>query len=257
MEIQELLKREEILWHQKSRIKSLASFDLNTRFFYLSTMIRRRRNFIDFMKKENGEWISGWEEIGQCFQNFFNNLFSSSTLDIPYDLNNLIPRCITTEDNEMLLAMPSMEEIKTTVFSMDSHKAPRPDGMSPLFFKHYWHLIGGDIVDAILSFFQGDCMLREINHTFITLIPKHERAAMVNQFKPISLCNVLYKIISKLLTNRLRPLIHKMIFPWQAAFIQGRKIQDNSIIAHEIIQTMRKKKGKEKWMAIKLDMEKA
>ena len=67
MEIQELLKREEILWRQKSRIKSLTSSDLNTRFFYLSTVIRRRRNSIDFMKKENGEWISGWEEIGQCF----------------------------------------------------------------------------------------------------------------------------------------------------------------------------------------------
>ena len=68
---------------------------------------------------------------------------------------------------------------------------------------------------------------------------------MVNQFKPILLCNVLYKIISKLLANRLRPLLHKMISPWQVAFIQGRKIQDNSIIAHK------------KRMAIKLDMEKA
>ena len=68
MEIQELLKREEILWRQKSRIKSLASFDLNTRFFYLSTMIRRRRNSIDFMKKENGEWISGWEEMVNAFK---------------------------------------------------------------------------------------------------------------------------------------------------------------------------------------------
>ena len=174
------------------------------------------------MKKENREWISGWEEIGQCFQTFFNNLFSSSTPNIPYDLNNLIPRCITPEDNEMLLAMPSMEEIKTTVFSMDSHKAPEPDGMSALFFKHYGHLIGDDIVDGVLSFFRGDCMLREINHTFVTLIPKHERAAMVNQCRQISLCNVLYKIISKLLANRLRPLLHKMIFPWQAAFIQGK-----------------------------------
>ena len=111
------------------------------------------------------EWISGWEEIGQCFQTFFNNMFSSSTPNIPYDLNNLIPRCITPKDNEMLLVMPSMEEIKTTIFSMDSHKAPGLDGMSPLFFEHYWHLIGGDVVDAVLSFFRGDRMLREINHT--------------------------------------------------------------------------------------------
>ena len=100
-------------------------------------------------------------------------------------------------------------------------------------------------------------MLREINHTFVTQIPKHERAAMVNQCRPISLCNVLCEIISKLLANRLRPLLHKIISPRQAAFIQGRKIQDNSIIAHEIIHAMRKKKGKEKWIAIKLDMEKA
>ena len=150
-----------------------------------------------------------------------------------------------------------MEEIKTIVFSMDSDKAPEPDGMSALFFKHYRHLIGDDIVDGVLSFFRGDRMLREINHTFVTLIPKHERAAMANQCRPISLCNVLYEIISKLLANKLRPLLHKIISPRQAAFIQGRKIQDNSIIAHEIIHAMRKKKDKEKWIAIKLDMEKA
>ena len=74
---------------------------------------------------------------------------------------------------------------------------------------------------------------------------------------PFMQYNVLYKIISKLLANRLRPLLHKMISPQQAAFIQDRKIQDKSIIAHEIIHAMRKKKGKEKWMVIKLDMEKA
>jgi hypothetical protein len=107
---------------------------------------------------------------------------------------------------------------------MKSNKAPGPDGMSPIFYKHYWHIIGGDVIEAVRSFFIRGYMLREVNHTFIALIPKTEKAASVNQFRPISLCNVIYKTISKILANRLKPLLHKLVSPWQAAFTPGRNI---------------------------------
>ena len=100
-------------------------------------------------------------------------------------------------------------------------------------------------------------MLKEINRSFIALIPKGNNVASVNQFKPFSLCNVLYKIISKLLANRLKKVIYKLVSLWQTAFIPGCKIQENTILAQEILHAMKKKKGKTSWMALKIDMEKA
>ena len=100
-------------------------------------------------------------------------------------------------------------------------------------------------------------MLKEINHSFIALIPKGNNAASVNQFRSISLCNVLYKIISKLLANRLKQVLNKLISPWKTAFIPGHNIQENTFIAQEILHSMKKKKGKTGWLALKIDMEKA
>ena len=100
-------------------------------------------------------------------------------------------------------------------------------------------------------------MLRELNHTFIVLIPKNSNAATVQQYRPISLCNVLYKIISKLLANRLKRVLYKIVSPWQTEFVPERIIQENTFIAQEIMYEMRKKKGKSPWMGLKIDMEKA
>ena len=130
-----------------------------------------------------------------------------------------------------------------------------PDGMSAYFYKCYWNVIGGEIIEAISSFFSKGYIL--INQNFITLIPKGSNAASVNQFLPINLCNFLYKIISKLLKNRLKKVLHKLISPGQTAFVPGRKIQENTFLAQEIIHEMKKKKGKTGWIGLKIDMEKA
>jgi hypothetical protein len=129
---------------------------------------------------------------------------------------------------------------------MKSNKVVGADGMSPIFYKHYWHIIwgGGDVIVAMRCFFNRGYMLREVNHTFITLIPKSGKASSINKFRPISLCNVIYKTISKILANRLKLLLHKVVSPWQEAFIPGRMIHENSIIAQEIIHSMDRKQGK-------------
>ena len=142
----------------------------------------------------------------------------------------------------LLCAMPNADEIKQTLFSLGSDKSPGPDGMPALFYKHYWKVISQDLIEAVTSFFTRGHILTEINHTFITLIPKSDKAFTVNQFCPISLCNTIYKIISKILAARLIPLLHKIISPWQSAFVPSIVIQDNSIIAHEVLNTMKKKK---------------
>ena len=113
----------------------------------------------------------------------------------------------------MLSKIPTPEEIKGVVFSMNPNKVPGPDGMLAHFYKFYWNIIGGEVIEAITTFFQRGCMLREKNHSYIVLIPKGNNAAMISQFRPISLCNVIYKIISKLLANRLKQVLFKLISP--------------------------------------------
>ena len=90
-------------------------------------------------------------------------------------------------------------------------KAPGPDGMPPLFFQIYWLDIGMDITKAVLSSLNSGSLLKSINHTFISLIPKVKNPERVTEFRPISLCNVIYKIISKVIANRLKPLLNSII----------------------------------------------
>ena len=93
------------------------------------------------------------------------------------------------------------------------------DGFPALFCKHYWETVGDQIVSATQSFSRDGRLLKEFNQTFITLIPKKKGACNFNQFQPISLCNVCYKVISKIIVNRLRPLLPKMVDPAQVAFV--------------------------------------
>ena len=153
MELQEWLQREETLWRQKARIKWLFAADLNTKFFNLTTIIRRRKNAIDFIKNQQGSWVSGRKEIGRCFESFFRNLFETSNPSILNNLDNLICPSLFEEDIQMLTKIPTPEEVKDVVFSMNSNKAPGLNGMSAHFYKFYWNIIGGEVIEAISIFF--------------------------------------------------------------------------------------------------------
>ena len=108
----------------------------------------------------------------------------------------------------------------------------------------------------VKAFFFNGHLLKEINKTFITLIPKSDSPKTSNHFKPISLCNVCYKIIAKSLANRIKPLLNKIVSPLQGEFAPRRLINDNILLAHEIMHSFKKKKGKSGYMAVRLDMEK-
>lgn len=135
--LNEELRKEEVLWRTKSRVMWLTTRDLNTKFFHTSTIIRRWKNSVEFLKIEDGSWISSRDEIGTHITNYFQNLFQSSNLAIPDDLEGLIKPCISSMENDSLCAVPSTEEIWTTLNQMGSHKAPGPDVMTALFYKRF------------------------------------------------------------------------------------------------------------------------
>jgi hypothetical protein len=256
-ELNNLLHQESILWRNKSRETWLTCRDLNTRFFHISTLIRRRRNSIDFLKTSSGDWISDRNAIGGCFTSHFNSLFSSSQPSINDDLLNLFDNCISSDENISICSIPSEQEIFDTLSSIGSTKSPGPDGFTALFYKKYWDVIKDVVLKCIWDFFKKNHLLKEQNHTFIALVPKQLGAISVSHFRPISLCNIIYKIISKILANRFKTLLHHFISPYQSAFVPSRNIQDNSILAHELLHSLKNKKGRGGLMAVKIDMEKA
>ena len=136
-------------------------------------------------------------------------------------------------------------------------KAPRSDNMPPLFYQHYWGLISEDVSQSVLNFLNSASLPEHLNRTFITLIPKKKNPEHASEFRPISLCNVLYKIFSKVLVNRLKRILPKIITEHQSAFTKSRLISDNILVAFESLHSMQKHNGKDGFMAIKLNMSKA
>jgi hypothetical protein len=152
-------------------------------------------------------------------------------------MQNLFPPIITEEENDLLSSIPTEGEILDALASLCSTKAPGPDGFTTLFFKKYWEIVREDVLHCIWLFFKRNFLQRIQNHSFIALVPKVSGSHTAYQFRPISLCNIVYKIISKILANRLKVHMHKIISHFQSAFVPKRHIQDNTILAHELLHT--------------------
>ena len=149
-------------------------------------------------------------------------------------------------------------KIELVVFQLGSNKSPGPDGIPTFFYQEYWNIVKQDILGTLHAFFHSGTLLKSLNKTFITLVPKNPIHEEVSHFKPKSLCKVTYRIISKIMVSRLKPLIDKLISHFQNAFIQERSITDNILLAHEIIDSMKKKRGRKKgYGALKIDICKA
>jgi hypothetical protein len=164
---------------------------------------------------------------------------------------------ISPEDNAELCKIPSAEEIKNVIFNMQSFKALGPDGLPPLFYKQSWHIVGHSVIKAIKDFFIEGKMHAELNNTLIVLIPKIPNPSSVNHYRPISLCNMVYKAISKLLVTKLRPMLDTIITPCQFAFVPGRWIGENQVIVKELLHNFKTRKVKEGFVAVKVDLQKA
>ena len=113
--------------------------------------------------------------------------------------------------NNMLLEEFTQEEVKKALFQMNPTEAPGPDGMNPLFFQKYWHIVGTDVSDAVLDYINSRKFLQSINFRHITLIPKKKNLELMSYFCPISLCNVIFKLVSKVLANRLKRILGRII----------------------------------------------
>lgn len=257
-QIKELWKREEMYWFQRSRVKWLNWGDRNSKFFHASTVQRRGRNRIVRLKNEVNEWVEGKANLFELILHHFQCLYTSEVSEISPEILLNIPSQVTAGMNQMLEARVTETEVKAAIEGLGSLKAPGPDGLNGAFFRNHWEAIKGEVLQAVLGFFDGERLLGEINETLVSLIPKVQMAESLNQLRPISCCNFIYKIISKIIVMRLKGIMGQLVSENQSAFVGGRLIQDNLIIAHEAFHALKRKdRGGKDYMAIKLDMNKA
>uniref|UniRef100_A0A2N9F7G7 Reverse transcriptase domain-containing protein n=1 Tax=Fagus sylvatica TaxID=28930 RepID=A0A2N9F7G7_FAGSY len=192
--------------------------------------IKRKKNTIEALKSDQGSWITEAKEIKKHLSSKFNELFKEDEVEFPADLHNLITPNISVEDNDDLCKIPSTEEINAALF---------------------------DVVKAISSFFHSSKMFKEVNESLIVLIPKVPIPTTANNYRPIGLCNVVCKIIAKLLVDKLRPFLQRLISHCQSAFIPSRWIAENEVIVQELLHSFKQRKVKVGVIAVKLDLQKA
>ncbi|XP_021985789.1 uncharacterized protein LOC110881983 [Helianthus annuus] len=153
-------------------------------------------------------------------------------------------------------ALVTREEIKQAMFSISENKAPGPDGYTSAFFKHAWDIVGEEVTNAVLDFFDNGQLLKQINHAILSLIPKKDTADSVLDYRPISCCNVLYKCISKIITERIKGSLESFVGINQSAFVPGRKISDNILLTQELMHNYHLNRGPPR-CAFKIDIQKA
>ena len=256
--MEELEKREEIYWHQRSRQDWIAHGDKNTAFFHQKANQRENRNRVLRIKDLMGTWYEEEDDIAECFASYFENLFTSNQVGDMAPVVDLVEPKINAEMGQQLAAPFRREEVIQALSQMHPNKAPGPDGMNALFFQSFWGIIGEDVVDKIMLFLNNGEDIRAVNQTHIVLIPKKKNCETPVDYRPISLCNVMYKLVSKVLANRMKQVLPDVIHESQSGFVPGRLITDNVLVAYECFHYLRKKKkGKKGYLGLKLDMSKA
>lgn len=165
---------------------------------------------------------------------------------------------VSQEMNKSLMAQVTDVEIKKAVDSLGASKAPGPDGLNEMFYQNHWEVAKEEVSEAIKEFFRGAEFPVEINETVVALAPKVALPESIHQLRPISCCNFMSKVIAKIIVHRLRGFMDGLISENQSAFIGGRQIQDNLVIAQELFYALKKKdKGGKEHLAINFDMSKA
>lgn len=256
------MTRKEIMWAQKARADWIVQGDRNTKYFQTVVRQRRTRNKILHLKLANGSTIEDLAVFENTLVDHFRKQYEEadtrSFQDIMNELGTLpIPQIDTLQQSQLYRPL-SDAEIELVVHQLGPQKAPSPNGIPAFFYQKFWDIVKHDILNSVHAFFHSGSLLKSLNQTYITLIPKISFPKEVSHFLPISPCNVTYKIISKILVNKLKPLMDKLVSPFQNVFIQGRSIIDNILLAHEIFDSFRKKKGRKKgYRALKIDMCKA
>jgi len=196
-QLSESLAREEIMERQRSRVEWLREGDRNTGYFQAKAKARARSNRIQALKSSDGELVCDQTRLEELANNFYQDLFMAQTDLEPELVCQHVPRKVSEAMCDILEQPFLPEEVEKALFQMGPSKAPGPDSFTAGFFQRHWALVKESVISAVLGFLNGGEMSNEVNKTVLVLIPKVSNPQELTQFRPIALCNVLYKICSK------------------------------------------------------------
>ncbi|GJW12197.1 RNA-directed DNA polymerase, eukaryota [Tanacetum coccineum] len=238
---------------QKSKVRWAIEGDENSSFFH--GIINKKRSQLAIRGiLVDGSWQSDPQVVKEVFRNHFAARFKKPN-SIGPKINYSFPNRLSQEQVLDLEREVSSDEIRLAVWSCGDNKSPGPDGFTFEFFKKYWGFIGSDFCDAVEHFFTSGAFSKGCNSSFIALIPKVMDAKLVSDFRPISLIGCVYKVVTKILANRLSMVISNIVSNTQSAFVSERQILDGPFIINELLHWCKRKNKRA--MFFKVDFAKA
>ncbi|XP_021850370.1 uncharacterized protein [Spinacia oleracea] len=243
---------------QKAKVAWLKDGDVNTALFHQSIRNRNVQNQVYIIYDMRGVWKDTPSDVSEAFLDYCKLLLGSihkhRTLVVKHVVQ-LGPVC--QDHHKAILNAPyTAKEVKAALFSIPGVKAPRSDGFGSYFYKDAWHILGDEVIATILGMLHHGRLLKELNHTMITPIPKTKYPKDVSEFRPISCCNTLYKCITKVLCGRLRQVLPDLILENQGGFVHGRYIVHNIMVVQDLEKHYGRKGVKSSFL-MKIDLQKA
>jgi hypothetical protein len=254
--IASLLREEKLKWYQCSKSQFILEGDSNTRYFHSVTNGRHRKKRIHSLVQDEGT-IEGLDNLKAYITDYYKILFGApdeGNFSMDESRTDYIPQVFYAENN-FLTAEYSKEEVRKVIFQMEHNKAPGRDGFLAEFYQTFWETIKRDLLDLFSCLHAGQLKLFRLNFGEIILLPKVNEAERIEQYRPIYLLNVSFKIFMKLANLRLNTVEDHVVRPSQTAFMQGRNILDGVVSLHETVHELHSKKLNV--LILKLDFEKA
>lgn len=253
---------EECYFRQKSRINWLAEGDLNTTYFFRICQTRASYNAIRSFILISGIVITDPLEMSAHAVNHFQSILGQRASPVNYLHSPVEWFCSLTSFrcqsalSQKMTSVPTTEDVRKLFFKLNANKTPGPDGLTSGFYKASWDIVGEEVSASIIHFFTNCFLPASTNSTILALVPKFPGASKITDFRPISLLNTLYKVISRLLVVRLKPILVDLIVPNQTAFVKDRLLVENTTLAAELVNGYHRNKGVKK-ITIKVDISKA
>jgi hypothetical protein len=277
---QQLIEKDEHFHLQRAKKNWAQLGDRNTKYFHQAIIKRTRKNRITFLQNPDGTESVTHDQLAQTLSNYFYDIFavqatthhvhaeqagradSSNTRgpradNLPHHSEGPDNADLNQDQMRYTDSIPTMQELHSIIKHMRSNASPGPDGLNAAFYKSAWPWIGQDVYQMVYDFYTQAFMILEINKTYLVLIPKKMQPTIPQDFRPISLCNVAYKLISKTLAERLKPHLPHNIDASQSAFVKDRHISTNIIITQEIIHSFSLRSWTDTAFLLKIDLAKA
>lgn len=264
MEIDEAEAELEVYWKQRSRVQWTCEGDRNTSYFHVVATNRRRRNQISRICDDDGNILTEDKEIRRIFVSFYKSLYCAQHPNLEHDPTAFFNQFAQTnfqkipdQAHDSLQAVPTEKEIKEVLFQMSPDKSPGPDGITARFLQKLWEDVKGPTVHELQLAFLKKRPPEAWLKSHIVLIPKVEEPTLPKDYRPITVGNILYRLLMKILANRVQHHMGSLISNSQTAFLKGRCISDNTVLVREILHSFGLRSYKEKAFLLKADVNKA